>query len=86
MTGLTFPEHHGQYKELKESIHGIYSDFTLWVNTSKHNKNIKITFIGCFPTSLGPLQFNYADDGSTVIIGDATFRYSYFKLDRSLSS
>ena len=36
----------------------MYSDATLFANTSSNNANVEFQFQDCFPTSLGSIEFN----------------------------
>ena len=95
LTGLGFPENHQQFtdfintqeyrtalgnKNKKESIAQV-SDATLFVLDSNNNRNVKITFIDAFPTSLEGLDFDISQGAGDFFVGIAGFRYRTFKID-----
>lgn len=55
-------------------------DAKLLVRTQKGNLNKTITYVRCFPTELGGLEFKTTDEESTYLTSDATFEYAYFEI------
>lgn len=80
LVGLTFPENFDQYRLLKESDDGLYSDATLTIMNSNKNPNIEITFENLFPTGVGGFELD--TKGSDVIppVSTMTFKYSKYKV------
>ena len=61
----------------------MYSDATLFANTSSNNANVEFQFQDCFPTSLGSIEFNSQADGVEYATCDLTMRYTLFKVRTS---
>lgn len=61
----------------------MYSDATIFANTSSNNANVEFSFEDCFPTSLGSIEFNSQADGVEYATCDLTLRYTLFKVKTS---
>ena len=61
----------------------MYSDATLMINTSSNNSNIEISFVDCFPTSLGAIDFTTDAQDVTYAQCDLTLRYTYYTIKAS---
>tara|TARA_Y100000593_G_scaffold86215_1_gene164521 strand:- start:30 stop:593 length:564 start_codon:yes stop_codon:yes gene_type:complete len=61
----------------------MYSDATLMINTSSNNANVEMTFVDCFPTSLGSIEFASDADDVTYAVADLTLRYTYYTIKAS---
>tara|TARA_B100000780_G_C21042679_1_gene418442 strand:- start:94 stop:654 length:561 start_codon:yes stop_codon:yes gene_type:complete len=61
----------------------IYSDATVFANTSSNNTNVEFNFVDCFPTSLGSIEFNSQADGVEYATCDLTLRYTLFTVKTS---
>lgn len=59
----------------------IYSDATLMIMTNKFNPVVKVNFTDVYPTALSPLTYDTSITDVTPITTDATFNYSYYKLE-----
>lgn len=84
MVGLTFPENFDQYRRMikeKADFGGKTSDATLTVLSNKNQPNIRANFKGCFPTSVGQLNFDVTSDANQVMTSSVTIRYDYFTID-----
>lgn len=90
--GLTFPENFAEYDNLKnysrfpaKEIKGTpqFSDAVLTVYTNQNNPNLRITFKDCFPTSVSGLTFSTQNSADNIFAADATFRFSYFTIERN---
>lgn len=88
MVALGFPESHDQYKNFvntqQETVYTElarnYSDATLGILDS-HNTTVKnFVFYDLFPISLDAIQFESTAMDVNYVLGNATFRYSYFKV------
>lgn len=87
---MTFPENYEQYRELSkltkysESNPNFpqLSDCYLTLLTSSNRPNYKFTFVDCFPTSLSSFPVSTTDTPDSIITADATFRYSYYTIEK----
>lgn len=75
MTGLGAPVSLGQYKTVKESQDGLYSDATLVIMNSAMRGNISAMFYDLFPIELGDLQFTTMDTDVNYLECTVDFRY-----------
>ena len=83
--GMTFPEKFGEYKNLlakNKNTGGQYSDATLTITNNANLPNVRVKLIGCFPTMLGSLEFDQTQDASQTMVGSASFRFSYYTVER----
>ena len=89
MVALGFPESHDQYKAfvnvqqdtMYTELAKNYSDATLGILDS-HNTTVKsFVFYDLFPVSLDAIQFESTAMDVNYVLGNATFRYSYFKMN-----
>lgn len=87
--GLGFPLDYQQYvnfQKLDAVSNGLngdlasnYSDASLFILTNNNSENILISFRNLFPTSLESLTFTGVDSDVNYLIGNATFKYSYYE-------
>lgn len=92
LRGLTFPEDFKEYDQLKNysrfplkgGIKGTpqFSDAVLTLYSNQNNPTLRITYKDCFPTALGGINLNTQESAENTIAADATFRYSYFTIER----
>jgi hypothetical protein len=84
---LGFPQNYDQYVSLISSdqrailneLASNYSDATLEI-LDNNNKPIKtVHFVDVFPTSIESLTFHSNDQDVNYLIGNATFRFSYYE-------
>ena len=91
--GMTFPTDFKEYENLGllSKTAGIrqasglgpqYSDATLTLLSSANNPIYRFKFIDVFPTSVSSFPMSTTDSPDTTITADATFRYSYFNVDK----
>jgi hypothetical protein len=83
--GLTFPENFTEYKTtiLEAGPFGKqYSDCAMTILTNSNKPNIRIKFKDCFPTTISSVIFSSQDTSKNVLTADATFRFSYFNVER----
>lgn len=89
--GLTFPENFEEYAALKNysrfPVSGIkgtpqFSDAVLTLYSNQNNPTLRITYKDCFPTSLSGIPLNTQNSAENIIVADATFRFSYFTIER----
>lgn len=83
---LGFPESYEQYTTFTESdtnnyseLATNYSDATLQILTGNNTVARAVQFIDLFPISLDSLQFAGTNNDVQYLIGNATFRYGYYK-------
>lgn len=89
--GLGFPLDYQQYVNFQklDSINSAgnndlaknYSDASLFILTNNNSENILLSFRNLFPTSLESLTFTGVDNDINYLIGNATFKYSYYEFD-----
>ncbi len=93
LRAMTFPTDFKEYRDLsklsKTSVYRNstnlppqYTDASVSFFTNKNNQNIMLKLKDVFPTYLGPILFNASDSAENIPIVDASFRYSYFDIER----
>lgn len=89
--GMTFPEDFSEYRNLKNlSKHTSakytklpqYSDCTITLLTSSNNPNIVFKYYDVFPTTLSTFIMSAQQSPDEIVTADATFRYSYFDIEK----
>lgn len=88
MNGLGFPENYKQYTDqvrtdmaYRGETPSTLSDATLIV-LNNNNIPIKyIRFVDCFPINLSSLTFSSTVQDVNYIVGNATFKFSYYTFD-----
>jgi hypothetical protein len=88
---MTFPENYDEYRNL-ENLNKFtrsantkkpqYSDGILTLLTSSNNPKIRFKFYDLFPISLSTFVMSTTDTPENIITADATFRYSYFDIEK----
>lgn len=89
----TFPTNFNEYRNLQKLNMGAtgrniqkampqFTDASLSIFTNKNNPNIRINFKDLFPTMLDGLQFSSMDSAENIITATASFRFSYFDIER----
>jgi hypothetical protein len=89
--GLGFPIDHQQYvafQRLDQTSIGQnndlaknYSDASLFILTNNNTESILLNFRNVFPSSIESLTFTGVDSDVTYLIGNATFKYSYYEFN-----
>lgn len=86
ITGLGFPESNTQYSDFINSstipgseLKRSYSDGTLTILGNSNNPIQTIQFFDLYPESLGTITFLSTSQDVQYLVGDVTFRYSYYK-------
>lgn len=90
---MTFPTDFKEYRDLDKLSSAAhyrrsnrlppqYTDAMLTVYTNKNNVNFRIYYKDVFPTSLGSILFNAGDSADNITTSDATFRFSYYNIER----
>lgn len=91
--GMTFPVDFKEYRDLNKlsdtsvfrqgaRLPVQYTDAILTVYTNKNNVNFRVSFKDVFPISLTGVQFNAADNAEYIVSADASFRFSYYDIER----
>lgn len=81
MKGLgrtTDTEDYRRYKALNQNQ---YSDGQLIILSNKYNPLVKVTFVDCWPSNIGALNYDTQASDAAIVTSDATFNYSYFKVE-----
>jgi hypothetical protein len=86
LVALSFPENHQQYttfigndENRYSELAKNYSDGSLSMLTGNNTIASTVTFIDLFPISLEGLTFQSTNSDVQYLIGNATFRYTYYK-------
>lgn len=87
--GLGFPLDYQQYVNFQKldttsigannDLAKNYSDASLFILTNNSVESILVSFRNLFPTSLESLTFTGIDTDVNYLIGNATFKYSYYE-------
>lgn len=80
MLASAFPERHQQFKQIKESEEGLFSDISVIIMNSKKNSNIEVYYKNCFPISLSDIQLNTTDQDVTYPEATASFQYDTYSI------
>jgi hypothetical protein len=86
LIALSFPENHKQYTNFVNGDDVMYSelaknfsDGTLSMLNGTNNIAATVQFIDLFPLSLEGLTFQSTNTDVQYLVGNATFRYTYYK-------
>jgi hypothetical protein len=87
LIALGFPQSYTQYTNFVDAASANtyselaknYSDATLQILTPTNGVAANIQFVDLFPMSLDSMIFNSTNNDVQYLIGNATFRYSYYK-------
>ena len=87
MIALGFPQSYEQYAKLvREDQRGLYnelatnySDATLEILDNSNKVCRTLRFVDVFPISIESLNFQSTEQDVNYLIGNATFRYSYYE-------
>jgi hypothetical protein len=90
---MTFPTEFKEYSDLsrlsnvsyykaRNKLPPQYADGILSVYTNKNNAAFRVTYKDLFPTSLSGIQFSALDSAEAIPTADATFRYSYYDIEK----
>lgn len=88
MRALTFPKDYSEYKNLPNlnqftnKQRPQYSDATVTILTSSLNTNYSVKLYDCFPIGLSSIIFSSSDSPENILTADASFRYSYFDIEK----
>ena len=87
---MTFPVEFAEYRELPKlnKVAGAnpkmpqFSDASITIFSSSMKPYYRIKYYEAFPTTLSTFILNAQDGPDTIITADATFRYSYFDIEK----
>jgi len=88
---MTFPKDFEEYKSLDRlnryttnipTVKPQYSDATITLLSSSNTPYYNFKFYDVFPTTLSTFVMSATDSPDTIITADATFRYSYFDVEK----
>lgn len=91
LRALTFPTDYEEYRNLGQlnkfttasnSKSPQYTDGAVTILSAANKPYFKINFIDMFPISLGGFMMSATDTPETVITSDATFRFTYFNVEK----
>lgn len=80
LEALTKPKSFDQYRGIKESEDGLYSDATLTILNSSKNAKIEITFQDLFPVSVSGIDLDTKQTDLTPPTVQLTFRYNSYSI------
>ncbi len=82
MVGLTKPESFDQFKTLKESQDGLYSDASLVVLNSSKNPSLEIMFKDMFPISMSSIELDATDSDVNYKTCEMTFQHNGYSIKK----
>ena len=91
LKGLGFPESTKEFKELTTDKDGqrdpkeAFCDGTLRILNSNYREVAKVKFIDLFPTSLTSLEFDATNTDIQFFTAEATFKYTIYNLESSIT-
>jgi len=95
LRALTFPTEYEEYKNLgnlnkfttaANSSTPQYSDGSVTLLSAANVPYFKFNFINLFPISLSGFTVSATDSPETIITADATFRFTYFNVEKLIKS
>lgn len=87
LMGLGFPKDFSQYSDLakkNKTQEGVVSDVSVIATDSAKNPRFEFVFVDAFPTFLSDLNLDTTADDVNYITASATFKYTYFDINRNL--
>lgn len=82
MIGLTKPDSFDQFKNLKNSDNGLYSDASLIILDSKGNPGIEVHYKDVFPVSLSSINFDATQTDVNYATCDITFEHNGHTIEK----
>jgi hypothetical protein len=82
LVGLTKPETFDQYKDLKKSQYGLYSDASLVILDSRGNPSLEVHFKDIFPSAIGNIVFDTTRSDINYVTCDLTFEHNGFTIHK----
>jgi hypothetical protein len=82
MVGLTKNESYDQFRNLKNSDDGLYSDASLIILNSKGNPGLEVHFKDVFPISLGSVTLDVTQNDVTYATCDITFEHNGYTITK----
>jgi hypothetical protein len=90
LRAMTFPTKFEEYRQLPSLTKNVegdpkfpqFSDASITIFSSSMKPYYRIKYIDVFPTTLSTFILNAQDGPDTIMTADATFRYSYFDIEK----
>lgn len=82
MVKLTKNESFDQYKQLKASDDGLYSDASLIILDSRQNPALEVHFKDMFPVALGNINFDTTQSDINYVTCNITFEHNGHRVSR----
>ena len=91
LRAMTFPTDYEEYRNLgllnkfttaSNSKSPQYTDGAVTILSAANKPYFRINFIDMFPISLGGFMMSATDTPETIITSDATFRFTYFNVEK----
>ena len=94
LRGMTFPTDFKEYRDLKKlnrfpqtTSHELhekpqYSDAMLTIYSNMNNAHLRIKLIDIFPITLSSIDFDSESNADDILMGRATFKFSYYDIER----
>lgn len=76
MVSITKAHSYEQFKALKESEDGLYSDASLVILNSKGNPSLEVKFKDIFPINIGQINLNTTEQDVNYVTCDITFEHN----------
>lgn len=80
MTAITFPQRHSQFKQIKESEEGLFSDISIIALNSHKNPVIELSFKNCFPINLSEITMDTTNQDVTYPEATVVFQYDWYEI------
>ena len=91
LRALTFPTEYEEYRNLgllnkfttaSNSKTPQYADGSITILSASNKPYFKFTFYDLFPISIGGFMLSSTDTPETIITSDATFRFTYYDIEK----
>lgn len=82
MVGLGKPHNFEEYKKLKNSDFGLYSDADVIIKSSQKNPSIKFSFTNMFPVSISPITLDTTQEDVVYVDATVEFKFDTFSITR----
>lgn len=88
---MTFPKEYEEYRKLgqlnkvtgaRAGLRPQYSDAAITLYSSSNLPYYRFKFFDVFPTTLSTFVMNASDSPDSIMTADATFRYSYYDIEK----
>ena len=80
IVATTFPQNYKQFKDIKDSKEGIFSDISIIIKSSSKNPAIEINFVNCQPIALSDVQLDTTQPDVVYPEAAVTFQYDSYSI------